>query len=86
MVVLVGTLAGTVIAGGSLAAGARIVNGTLWLAGPNGIVIALLAEGIAQLASEALHPRQHPDRDRLDDLTGRRPAVSASASPVAWIH
>lgn len=52
LLLLGGTTAVTGLAGGSLASGARIVGGTLWLAGPFGTAIALAADAIARLASK----------------------------------
>ena len=52
LLLLGGTTAVTGLAGGSLASGARIVGGTLWLAGPFGTAIALAADALARLATQ----------------------------------
>ena len=41
----------SVLSGGGIAGGARIASGMMWMAGPNGIVFALAADGLARLAS-----------------------------------
>ena len=40
------------IGGGNVQGGLHVLNGTLWMAGPGGTFIALVAEGVAQLATE----------------------------------
>lgn len=54
--IVVGALAGTVIGGGNVQGGLRIVGGTLWMAGPAGTLVALVAEGVAQLATTERPP------------------------------
>ena len=41
----------SVLSGGGIAGGARIASGMIWMAGPNGIVFALAADGLPRLAS-----------------------------------
>ncbi len=50
--VLVGTLAGTVLKGGNIQGGLQLINGTLWMAGPSGTFVALVAAGIGKLMTE----------------------------------
>jgi hypothetical protein len=52
LVLTLGVEVGSLIATGGLAAGARIIGGTLWLAGPGGTLVALAAEGVASLGSK----------------------------------
>ena len=49
LLLLGGTTAVTVLAGGSVASGMRIVSGTMWLAGPFGTMIAVAADALARL-------------------------------------
>ncbi len=56
--VLVGTLAGTVLQGGNIQGGLQLINGTLWLAGPGGTFVALLAGGLGTLMTEERELRQ----------------------------
>jgi Repeat of unknown function (DUF346) len=51
-VIFVGVEVGSLITTGSLVPGARIVEGTLWLAGPANTLFALVAEGIASAGSQ----------------------------------
>jgi len=50
-VVFVGVEAGSLLSTGSLVPGARLVEGILWMAGPENTLFALVAEGIASLGS-----------------------------------
>ncbi|MGH8480755.1 MAG: LGFP repeat-containing protein, partial [Gammaproteobacteria bacterium] len=50
--VVVGTLAGTVLSGGNVQGGLTLLNGTLWMVGPGGTFVALLAAGVAKLMTE----------------------------------
>lgn len=72
-VVVVGTLAGTLAKGGNIQGGLQLINGTLWLAGPEGTFVALLAAGVAKLITEerGLRPEEEQlasavFRDKLD--------------------
>jgi hypothetical protein len=78
LIIFLGVEAGSLIATGSLVPGARIIAGTLWLAGPAGTFYALVAEGIAALGSRTRRISQEeydfakqvfkdtlPSRDRL---------------------
>lgn len=47
----VGVVIGSAIMTGSPSGGARLVGGTLWLAGPYGTMMALASEGVASLGS-----------------------------------
>lgn len=73
-----GVEAGSLITTGSLVPGARVVAGTLWLAGPSGTLYALGAEGIAAVGTRTREISQEeydfakqvfkdtlPSRDRL---------------------
>jgi hypothetical protein len=78
-VVFVGAEIGSLIATGSLVPGARIVEGTLWMAGPGNTLFAILAEGVASVGSRTREITQEeydwanaevflgalPPRDRL---------------------
>ncbi len=83
--ILVGTLAVTVATGGNVQGGLRVIDGTLWMAGPGGTFVALVAEGINQLATDERRPNDEewraaqlvfgphlPDRDdiRITDAVG----------------
>jgi hypothetical protein len=52
VVVFIGVEIGSLISTGSLVPGARLVGGTLWMAGPTNTLFALAAEGIASIGSE----------------------------------
>lgn len=52
MLAVVGTLAGSVVSGGNFQGGLRAVAGTLWMAGPGGMLVALAAEGVYQLMTD----------------------------------
>jgi hypothetical protein len=52
LVILVGALLGSAVATGSFSAGARIVAGVLWMAGPYGTMYAIGAEGVARLGTK----------------------------------
>ncbi|MFN7641533.1 MAG: hypothetical protein ACK5PW_00340 [Burkholderiales bacterium] len=78
-VILVGLTAGSLVATGNAAAGARLAGNVLWLAGPANTLFALAAEGIASLgersrpltqeeydwANRAVFLGSLPPRDRL---------------------
>jgi len=51
----------------SLVPGAQILSGTLWLAGPTGLFIALAADGLARLATDEreLTPEEYAYADRV---------------------
>jgi len=66
LVIFVGGLAAAVAKDGDLAAGAEIVGGTLWLAGPFGTMYALAAEGIAAIGHDSRDVR--PDKYALAQL------------------
>ena len=66
LVIFVGGLAAAVAKDGDLAAGAKIVGGTLWLAGPFGTMYALAAEGIAAIGHDSRDVR--PDEYALAQL------------------
>ncbi len=53
LVIVVGGLAASVAKDGDLAAGAKVIGGTLWLAGPFGTLYALAAEGIAAIGHDS---------------------------------
>jgi hypothetical protein len=53
MVVVLATEVGSLISTGSLVAGARIIEGVLWLAGPGNTLFAIAAEGITSLGSRS---------------------------------
>lgn len=50
-IILVGVELGSLIGAGSLTAGARIIEGVLWMAGPYGTLYSLIGEGIATLGA-----------------------------------
>jgi hypothetical protein len=52
LVAFLGAEIGSLISSGSLAAGGRLIGGTLWLAGPSNMLFALAGEGIASLGSK----------------------------------
>ena len=64
--IFAGGLAAAVAKDGDLAAGAKIVGGTLWLAGPFGTMYALAAEGIAAIGHDSRDVR--PDEYALAQL------------------
>jgi hypothetical protein len=51
LIIFVGVGIGSLISTGSFAPGARIIAGSLWLAGPSGTLYALIAEGISALGT-----------------------------------
>jgi hypothetical protein len=59
LVILVGGLAASVVTSGNFASGARVLAGTLWLAGPYGMMYALAAEGVARIGTEERGLRDH---------------------------
>ena len=66
LVIFVGGLAVAVAKDGDLAAGAKIVGGTLWLAGPFGTLYALAAEGITAIGHDSRDVR--PDEYALAQM------------------
>jgi len=52
LILVAGTEVGSLISSGSLVPGARIIDGTLWLAGTSGTLFALAADGLARLATK----------------------------------
>jgi hypothetical protein len=78
LIIFLGVEVGSLITTGSLVPGARVVAGTLWLAGPSGTLYALGAEGIAAVGTRTREISQEefdsakqvfkdtlPSRDRL---------------------
>jgi hypothetical protein len=53
LIIFLGTELGSLISTGSLAPGARVVDGVLWLAGPHGTLYALAAAGVAAIGSRS---------------------------------
>jgi hypothetical protein len=49
--IVLGGGAGSLITTGGFTSGARLIGGTLWLAGPGGTLVALASEGVAALGS-----------------------------------
>jgi hypothetical protein len=86
---VVGTEAVSLATSGSLVPGARIISGTMWLAGPAGTLFALAADGLTRLASNerTLRPAEYnhanlvfkgslPPRDKImvsDSIGGGKP-------------
>jgi hypothetical protein len=56
-VIFLGVEAGSLISSGSLVPGARLLDGVLWLAGPNGTLFALAADAITKVGS---HEKELP--------------------------
>ena len=67
LVIVAGTALVSAVGAQSLVPGAQILSGTLWLAGPSGLFIALAADGLARLASQEreLSPEEYAYADRV---------------------
>ena len=77
LVLALGVEVGSLIATGGFATGARIIGGTLWLAGSGGTLVALAAEGVASLGSH--ERRGETGRTAHEDEAG--PPSSSSKQP-----
>ena len=53
MVVFAGTELGSLVSTGSLVPGARVIAGTLWMAGPAGTLYGFVAEGVASVGARS---------------------------------